>query len=68
VLSIAHSDAGPAAGPPVLLLRGSIYSFVDAAPMAQRSGPSLCRLQRRMSIAASVWVAETMAILENLWH
>src|SRR6478735_2918280 len=35
VLSIAYAEAGPADGPPVLLLHGwpyDIYSFVDVAP------------------------------------
>jgi len=36
VLNVGYAEAGPANGPPVLLLHGwpyDIYSFVDVAPM-----------------------------------
>jgi alpha/beta hydrolase fold len=41
VLSIAYADAGPADGPPVLLLHGwpyDIHSFVDVAPILANAG------------------------------
>jgi pimeloyl-ACP methyl ester carboxylesterase len=41
VLSIAYAEAGPAEGPPVLLLHGwpyDIYSFVDVAPILANAG------------------------------
>src|ERR1700680_4437522 len=41
VLSIAYAEAGPADGPPVLLLHGwpyDIHSFVDVAPILANSG------------------------------
>src|SRR6202034_196356 len=41
VLSIAYAEAGPANGPPVLLLHGwpyDIYSFVDVAPLLAAKG------------------------------
>jgi pimeloyl-ACP methyl ester carboxylesterase len=41
VLSIAYAEAGPADGPPVLLLHGwpyDIYSFVDVAPALASAG------------------------------
>jgi pimeloyl-ACP methyl ester carboxylesterase len=41
VLNIGYAEAGPANGPPVLLLHGwpyDIYSFVDVAPMLASAG------------------------------
>jgi pimeloyl-ACP methyl ester carboxylesterase len=41
VLNIAYVDAGPADGPPVVLLHGwpyDIYSFVDVAPLLASAG------------------------------
>src|SRR5580692_7697252 len=41
VLSIAYAEAGPADGPPVLLLHGwpyDIHSFVDVAPVLAAAG------------------------------
>jgi pimeloyl-ACP methyl ester carboxylesterase len=41
VLSIAYAEAGPANGPPVLLLHGwpyDIHSFVDVAPILANAG------------------------------
>ena len=41
VLKIGYAEAGPAAGPPVLLLHGwpyDIYSFVDVAPLLASAG------------------------------
>jgi pimeloyl-ACP methyl ester carboxylesterase len=41
VLSIAYAEAGPADGPPVLLLHGwpyDIHSFVDVAPILAKAG------------------------------
>jgi pimeloyl-ACP methyl ester carboxylesterase len=41
VLSIAYAEAGPADGPPVLLLHGwpyDIHSFVDVAPILAEAG------------------------------
>ena len=41
VLSIAYAEAGPADGPPVLLLHGwpyDIHSFVDVAPILTKAG------------------------------
>jgi len=41
VLSIAYAEAGPANGPPVLLLHGwpyDIHSFVDVAPILAKAG------------------------------
>jgi pimeloyl-ACP methyl ester carboxylesterase len=41
VLSIAYAEAGPAGGPPVLLLHGwpyDIHSFVDVAPLLANAG------------------------------
>jgi pimeloyl-ACP methyl ester carboxylesterase len=41
VLNIAYAEAGPADGPPVILLHGwpyDIHSFVDVAPMLASSG------------------------------
>src|SRR6202030_208445 len=41
VLSIAYAEAGPADGPPVLLLHGwpyDIHSFVDVAPILANAG------------------------------
>jgi pimeloyl-ACP methyl ester carboxylesterase len=44
VLNIAYSEAGPADGPPVILLHGwpyDIYAFVDVAPLLASAG---CRV------------------------
>jgi len=41
VLSVGYAEAGPADGPPVILLHGwpyDIYSFVDVAPMLASAG------------------------------
>lgn len=41
VLSVGYAEAGPAAGPPVILLHGwpyDIYSFVDVAPLLATKG------------------------------
>ena len=41
VLNIGYAEAGPANGPPVVLLHGwpyDIYSFVDVAPMLASAG------------------------------
>ena len=41
VLDVAYAEAGPADGPPVLLLHGwpyDIHSFADVAPMLARAG------------------------------
>jgi pimeloyl-ACP methyl ester carboxylesterase len=41
LLSVAYAEAGPAAGPPVILLHGwpyDIYSFVDVAPLLAARG------------------------------
>jgi pimeloyl-ACP methyl ester carboxylesterase len=41
LLSVGYAEAGPASGPPVLLLHGwpyDIYSFVDVAPLLASSG------------------------------
>ncbi len=41
VLNIAYAEAGPADGPPVILLHGwpyDIYSFVDVAPLLASAG------------------------------
>src|ERR1700722_6694265 len=41
VLNVGYAEAGPANGPPVLLLHGwpyDIYSFVDVAPMLASAG------------------------------
>jgi pimeloyl-ACP methyl ester carboxylesterase len=41
VLSVGYAEAGPANGPPVLLLHGwpyDIYSFVDVAPLLASAG------------------------------
>ena len=41
VLNVAYAEAGPAAGPPVVLLHGwpyDIYSFVDVAPLLASAG------------------------------
>ena len=41
MLSIAYAEAGPADGPPVLLLHGwpyDIHSFVDVAPILANAG------------------------------
>ena len=41
VLSVGYAEAGPAAGPPVILLHGwpyDIYSFVDVAPLLAAQG------------------------------
>src|SRR5712672_2358132 len=41
VLSIGYAEAGPADGPPVILLHGwpyDIYSFVDVAPLLAAAG------------------------------
>ncbi|HTZ78854.1 MAG TPA: alpha/beta hydrolase [Stellaceae bacterium] len=41
LLSVGYAEAGPAAGPPVLLLHGwpyDIYSFVDVAPLLAAAG------------------------------
>src|SRR5262245_29698230 len=40
-LSVGYAEAGPAAGPPVILLHGwpyDIYSFVDVAPLLASAG------------------------------
>src|SRR6202158_304101 len=44
VLNIGYAEAGPADGPPVILLHGwpyDIYSFVDVTPMLASAG---CRV------------------------
>jgi len=41
VLNVGYAEAGPAAGPPVVLLHGwpyDIYSFVDVAPLLASTG------------------------------
>jgi pimeloyl-ACP methyl ester carboxylesterase len=41
VLSVGYAEAGPATGPPVILLHGwpyDIYSFVDVAPLLATAG------------------------------
>ena len=41
LLSVAYAEAGPAGGPPVILLHGwpyDIYSFVDVAPLLAAKG------------------------------
>ena len=41
VLKVAYAEAGPAAGPPVILLHGwpyDIYAFVDVAPLLASAG------------------------------
>jgi pimeloyl-ACP methyl ester carboxylesterase len=41
VLNVGYAEAGPASGPPVLLLHGwpyDIYSFVDVAPLLASAG------------------------------
>jgi pimeloyl-ACP methyl ester carboxylesterase len=41
LLSVGYAEAGPAAGPPVILLHGwpyDIYSFVDVAPLLAEAG------------------------------
>ena len=41
VLNVAYAEAGPVAGPPVVLLHGwpyDIYSFVDVAPLLASAG------------------------------
>src|SRR5216683_6446729 len=41
VLNVAYAEAGPANGPPVILLHGwpyDIYSFVDVAPLLASAG------------------------------
>jgi pimeloyl-ACP methyl ester carboxylesterase len=41
VLNVAYAEAGPASGPPVLLLHGwpyDIYSFVDVSPLLASAG------------------------------
>jgi len=41
VLSVGYAEAGPATGPPVILLHGwpyDIYSFVDVAPLLASAG------------------------------
>src|SRR5580658_7549671 len=40
-LNVGYAEAGPAAGPPVILLHGwpyDIYSFVDVAPLLASAG------------------------------
>src|SRR3954466_13484687 len=41
VLSVAYAEAGPADGPPIILLHGwpyDIYAFVDVAPLLAQAG------------------------------
>ncbi len=41
VLNVGYAEAGPASGPPVILLHGwpyDIYSFVDVAPLLASAG------------------------------
>jgi len=41
LLNVGYAEAGPAEGPPVLLLHGwpyEIYSFVDVAPLLASTG------------------------------
>ena len=41
LLNVGYAEAGPAEGPPVLLLHGwpyDIYSFVDVAPLLASTG------------------------------
>jgi len=41
VLNVAYAEAGPASGPPIILLHGwpyDIYSFVDVAPLLASAG------------------------------
>src|SRR5262245_15468164 len=41
VLNVAYAEAGPAGGPPVILLHGwpyDIYSFVDVTPLLASAG------------------------------
>src|SRR5579872_3780777 len=41
LLNVAYAEAGPADGPPVILLHGwpyDIYSYVDVAPILAASG------------------------------
>jgi pimeloyl-ACP methyl ester carboxylesterase len=41
VLNVAYAEAGPASGPPVILLHGwpyDIHSFVDVAPLLAKAG------------------------------
>src|SRR2546430_12607022 len=41
VLNVGYAEAGPAGGPPVILLHGwpyDIYSFVDVAPVLASAG------------------------------
>ena len=41
VLNVAYAEAGPADGPPVILLHGwpyDIYAFVDVAPLLASAG------------------------------
>src|SRR5262245_14349645 len=41
VLNVAYAEAGPADGPPVILLHGwpyDIYSFVDVTPLLAAAG------------------------------
>ena len=44
VLNVGYAEAGPAGGPPVILLHGwpyDIYSFVDVAPLLASAGSSI---------------------------
>jgi hypothetical protein len=52
VLNVGYAEAGPADGPPVILLHGwpyDIYSFVDVAPLLASAGPPrACALPARL--------------------
>ena len=53
VLNVGYAEAGPANGPPVILLHGwpyDIYSFVDVTPAA-----GLGRLSRDRAVSARLW-------------
>jgi hypothetical protein len=57
VLNVGYAEAGPAHGPPVILLHGwpyDIHSFVDVAPLLASAGyrvivPHLAGMARRVS-------------------
>lgn len=52
-LNVGYAEAGPADGPPVLLLHGwpyDIHSYVDVAPILAAAGYGLRRLGRQFGV------------------